>query len=282
MRNLTVKRTKSFVATLVKTKLYIEDPAGDVYIGDCLCRMLGTLKNGEEKTFEITEDAVKIYAISDIISKDWCNDFYQLPQSNEDIALTGKNRYNLSFGNSFVFDNNDNPQSNANRKKGKKIGLIVIACSAIIGFLIGLWGVNTDSYKEKVFAKENFSITLTEQFSEIEEENFFACYDSNIAAVFVIKESFEEYPDLKSYPLDSYAELVLDSSAPEQQLKNEDGLCYFEYVWLNDAENIVYHYNAYIFKTTDAYWIVNIASPNENYDDLKDEIKTWAKSIVFE
>lgn len=52
MRNLTIKRAKSFVGCLAKMKIYIEDPAaGDTEIGGVSCRRLGELKNGEERPF---------------------------------------------------------------------------------------------------------------------------------------------------------------------------------------------------------------------------------------
>ena len=52
MRNLTIKRTKSFVASLVKMKIYIEDPTSDeIVINNVRCRKIGDLKNGEEKPF---------------------------------------------------------------------------------------------------------------------------------------------------------------------------------------------------------------------------------------
>ena len=50
MRNLTIKRTKSFVACLAKMKIYVEDPtSNEICINNTPCRKLGDLKNGEEK-----------------------------------------------------------------------------------------------------------------------------------------------------------------------------------------------------------------------------------------
>ncbi len=56
MRKLTIKRQKSIVACLMKVKFYIEDRAnGNHNVNGIPCRLLGKLKNGEEKTFEISE-----------------------------------------------------------------------------------------------------------------------------------------------------------------------------------------------------------------------------------
>lgn len=142
MRKLTIERRKTFVACAMKLKVYIEtDGVGELVINGTPCVKLGTLKNGEKQTFEISDKAAKVYAIFDNASKDYCNDFYQLPEGSDDITLSGQNKFNLASGNAYVFDNNDNPEAVANRKKGKRKGTIVlivaIVIGAIVGFLLG-------------------------------------------------------------------------------------------------------------------------------------------------
>ena len=105
MRNLTIHRTKSFVACLATMKVYIEDPnVCDLVINGLPCRKLGTLKNGETKTFEIEDNFAKLFVIIDRFSKGYCNEFYNIPAGTEDIELSGKNEFNLTTGNAFRFD----------------------------------------------------------------------------------------------------------------------------------------------------------------------------------
>lgn len=142
MRKLTIERRKTIVACAMKMKVYIEtDGVGEIVINDTPCVKLGTLKNGETQTYEICEKSVKVFVIADSVSKDYCCDFYQLPEGSEDIALSGQNKFNLSNGNAFLFDNNDNPEAAENRKKGKSKGtiILIVACiiGAIVGFLLG-------------------------------------------------------------------------------------------------------------------------------------------------
>ena len=90
MRHLTIKRNKSFVGCFGVFKVYIEDAVfGDTTIDGVSCRKLGDLNNGEEKTFEIGEGAVKVYVIADQMSKNFCNEYYQLPEGQEDVSLPG-------------------------------------------------------------------------------------------------------------------------------------------------------------------------------------------------
>ena len=50
MRNLTIRRVKSFVASLAAMNVYIEDPmANDLVINGIPCRKLGWIKDGDLK-----------------------------------------------------------------------------------------------------------------------------------------------------------------------------------------------------------------------------------------
>ena len=138
MRNLTIERRKTFVGCAMKMKVYIEDAtSNELVIGGVNCRKLGDVKSGESKTFEVAESSAKVYVIADTLSRNYCNEFYQLPEGSEDIALSGKNYLNPLAGNPFRFDNNDNPEVLENRKKGKRMATIVAICAIVVGFAVG-------------------------------------------------------------------------------------------------------------------------------------------------
>jgi len=123
----------------MKSKVYIETPnVGDLTVNGVPCVKLGELKSGEFKTFEISDNAAKVFVICDSVSKDYCNDFYQLSEGNEDVTLTGRHKFNLANGNAFVFDNNDNPEALENRKRGKRKGSLWLILAIVIGVFVGL------------------------------------------------------------------------------------------------------------------------------------------------
>lgn len=143
MRKLTITRTKSFVGCLIDMQVYIETPnTGSIIINGVNCAKLADLKNGETISVNISDNAAKVFVIADSLSKEYCNDFYQLPEGGEDVTLTGRNRFSLLSGNAYIFDNNDNPEAKANRKKNKRKGgwiiLLIIILSAIGGVIGGL------------------------------------------------------------------------------------------------------------------------------------------------
>ena len=105
MRNLTVRRNKTFVGCAAKIQIYIEDMNSTETIGGIPCRLLGVLKNGESATFPIEDSACKIIASFRGPGKNQFYDYYKLPEGTEDWYLSGKCQFNPGAGNAFLFDN---------------------------------------------------------------------------------------------------------------------------------------------------------------------------------
>lgn len=104
MRKLTIHRQKSFVASLMKVKIYITDPVEcDLEINKQKCRKLGELKNGETKEFDVISGAATVYAIYDTFTQNSCFGKYELPCSDDNITITGKSTLAPKKGNPFVF-----------------------------------------------------------------------------------------------------------------------------------------------------------------------------------
>ena len=287
MRNLTIKRIKSFVACLAKMKIYIEDPnSPDITVNNVPCRKLGDLKNGEEKTFQVEEQALKVFVIADTLSKEYCNEFYLLPEGADDVVLTGKNKYNPANGNAFRFDNNENHEVLINRKKGNRIGIIVISLAILVGAVGGaLIGVSIFSEKKatpKTFTNEGMSITLSDEFKENDVGGYTAVYDSKKVAVFVLKEDFTFVEGFENYTLEQYAKLVITSNnLGDPEVKTVDEVAIFEYEYKNTENNNTYKYFSYVYKADDAFWLVQFAVRDNAVDKYEAKIEEWAKSVKF-
>lgn len=285
MRNLTIKRTKSFVGCLAKLKVYVENPSGDFTINNTLCSKLGELKNGEEKSFPVEEHALKVFVIADKLSKDYCNEFYQLSDGQEDVFLTGQNRFNPANGNAFQFDNNENSSALSNRKRGTRKGLIILILAVIVGAVVGFFAANSffsKTPKEKTFSSNGMNITLSEEFKETTVKKYTVAYDSKKVAVFALKEPFALVDGFEDYTLDQYADLVIQSNglSPSQK-KTDNGLIWFEYDFDNPENNNTYRYSTYVYKANDAFWIVQFATLKSNFEKVSQEIAVWAKSVTF-
>ncbi|MCH5197784.1 MAG: hypothetical protein J1E34_02655 [Oscillospiraceae bacterium] len=287
MRNLTIRRTKTFVACLAKLKVYIEDPAStELTINNIPCRKIGELKNGEEKTFQIDESEAKVFVIADKMSKNFCNDYYQLPYGQENIFLSGKPKYNPASGNAFRFDNNNSPDIAANRKKGTQKGLIILIAAIIVGAVIG-YTISSGLFSSKTpqpktFSSDGISITLTDEFRKSNLGNFTVTFDSKDVAVFALEESFSLVEGFEEYTLEQYADLVIEANGLDSsEIKTSDGLTYFEYEFTNTQTKETYRYFSFVYKTNDAFWMVQFATIDENAEEYFAQITQWAKSVEF-
>ncbi len=287
MRNLTIKRTKTFVGCLAKLKVYIEDASSnELLIKNTPCRKIGDLKNGEEKTFQIGEQKAKVFIIADKISKNYCNEYYQLPEGKEDISLSGKNKFNIFNGNAFQFDNNNSEEILANRKRSSRKGLLVlvlaIVVGAVAGYLISSALLLNQPPVEKIFSSNGLTISLTNEFKKADVEGYTIAYDSKNVAVFALKEEFTLADGLKDYTPEQYAAVAIQANQlSSAQAKTVDGLTYFEYDHTNSETNQTYHYFSYVYKSTDAFWLIQFATLDENANEYAPQIAQWAKSVMF-
>ena len=210
MRNLTIKRESSFVGWLAKSQIYIEDPNGDTKIAGVNCRRLGAVKNGGEETFEIGHESLKVFVISDKLSKDYSNDFYIIPEGDMNIHLSGKCEYNPTTGNAFRFYNNDSGEAGENRKKNSKTGIIVLVVALVVGFIIGFASTILESCVPTEISYSNMTMTVTSDFVEVDNNGFDACFANYDIAIFIDKHSFSDVPELEGYTLTEYGNAIID------------------------------------------------------------------------
>ncbi len=285
MRTLTIKREKRFVGCLVKMKVYIEDPAGnELMIQDIPCRKLGELKNGETGTFSIGEEAAKIFVIADKISKNYCNEFYEISAGQEDVFLSGKNRFNPATGNAFRFNGAATVDMMRSRRKGMYRGSIILCAAIAIGIVggvfIGIHVFSKEKTASKAFSADGMRITLTEDFTSASVDGYTACYDSQDVAILVIKENFSLLDGLEEYSLDQYGNSVLQrNQLSSAELKHDNGLTYFEYDYV--IQNDTYYYFSVVYKADDAFWFMQFVTLKDNAERYSDKLIQWAKSVQF-
>lgn len=288
MRNLTIKREKSFVACLATMKVYIEDPqSGQLMINNVLCRKLGELKNGEEKTFLIENESVKVFVIADKLSKNYCNEYYQIDAGDYDVMLVGRNRLNLANGNAFRFHNNNRSDVIETHKKSSKKGIIVMACAFLVGVLLGLFIINfgrifPKNPSPKVFRADEMEITLTDEFKVKEEDRVLASFNTNEIIVFITKEDFSTYENLREYTVPQYGNIyvrLLGLYDTPVNIDHDNNLVFFTYERTDN--NLTYHNTVFIYKTDEAFFRVQFVTDKKDVEKYKESIFTFAKSVSF-
>ena len=294
MRYLTIKRQKSAVASLCKVKVYIEDYARpELEINGVPCCMLGTLKNGEEKVFEIENNAAKLFAIAGKASKNYCNDFFQLGEGADNVYLSGGNVYNPANGNAFLFNNNETPETKANRRKGSIKGFIILVAVISIGSILGallpklIFGDNDKEIKAtvtiptaKTFVYSDMSITLTDLF--VEKEGNLNCdviYLSANVGVGVTKEPLYTIESYNISSVNDYAYAFIETNGYDSTVMTDGNLTWFDYTAGNN--NITYYYRAYVFGTSDAMWAIQFYTLSDQFASNEAQIAAWAKTVTF-
>lgn len=286
MRKLTVKREKSFVGCAAKIHIYIEDAEGEMTISGVTCRELGEIKNGAEASFEIGEEALRVFAIADKLSKDYCNDCYHLKAGEEDVTLAGECKFNPAAGNAFRFDENDSTEVKEARHTGVRKGLIVLVVSIVIGAVLG-YGITSivleiRNSAEKAFDTGEMTITLTEGFTEEMVTGYDAAFSSNHVNVIAIKEVPEKNSLAHNCTTAEYAQMVIYSNElTDSEVMSDNGLTYFVYDGTAGASGKTYRYHVYVYKTDDAFWLVHFAVNVRKIDKYADNVPKWAASVSF-
>lgn len=279
-RRLTIQRQKSFVASMAAMKVYMEDPInGDLDINGTRCRKLGNIKNGATVTFQVPTNAAKVYVIGDKLSRNFCNDYYPLPAGSEDVVLSGKCQYNPGAGNPFRFDGVTDEAVLKNRKKGNRFGLILIAAAVVIGLIIGFAGGDPNP---QTFTYSGMEITLTDEFERVTVSGYDVAMESSDVAVLALKESFADYPVLEGYTLEQYADLVQQANNHQHYSTTwKSGFLYYEYQ-AKGEDGEMYHYFVTMHKGTDAFWLIQFFTAQEDMIENREDIFEWAASVEFE
>ena len=286
MRKLTIKREKSFVGSIGILKIYIQDNENfDLVISGDNCRMLGEIKNGEEKTFEIENVATKIYAIADKSSRDYCNDLYQLDEGEEDIFLSGKCKFNPAAANAFHFNGNNGNESTANRKKSVTKGAFVLIGAMVFGLLAGYFGMNlilgSGSNKPKEFQVDNMSITLTKDFDQINKSGYRTAFVSRDVSVLVSEDSISASGSILShFTSEEYAKYIMELNNVEGEVKTDGDLVGFSFSG-EDSKGDKYQYYAYVYTHDNVHWMIQFAVRANQAGKYADKIEGFAKSVTF-
>lgn len=163
--------------------------------------------------------------------------------------------------------------------KTAKILILTVVFVLIATSLVGCFGPS-----EKVFSKAGMSITLDSGFNEKEYVSYTVCYDSKNVAIFVLKEEFSLFEsadiDAAALSLNDYAELVIANNSVDADVQTKDGLTYFKYN--NSANGKEYTYSSYVYKTDDAFWLIQFATEQDEFEQNAARIEGFAKSVKFD
>ncbi|MBQ3069355.1 MAG: hypothetical protein IJD01_05370 [Clostridia bacterium] len=285
MRQLTIKRRKVYAACLAKMTVYIEDhQAPEGVLGGLPCRRLGELKNGEEQTFTVSDSAATVFVAPANLTTDRYLERLVIPEGTDDMVLEGQCYINILGGNGFCFDANNNAASAKKRKKSTLLGVLLLIAVGVVSGLVSYFVTSalvSPSTAPKDFSSHGLTITLTDEFSEMEVEGFTAAFDSDHLGVIALREPFYLAAGFSDYSLEEYARLVIEANGLTSEVQTRDGQVVFEYDAFIAEADADYHYVAYVFKSKDAFWTVTFTMLESCAHDHREQIDRYASSVRF-
>ena len=143
---------------------------------------------------------------------------------------------------------------------------------------LGLLEMESASY-----IASGMEIQLPTEFQALEGTGYTVCYEASTAAVFALRESFDLAEGVADLTLAEYADLVrvANASKSPSEVKEEEGLMLIEYTFFVESQNEDYVYLTTMFKTSDAFWMIQFACRAENYETYRPHFIKWAKSVTF-
>jgi hypothetical protein len=117
---------------------------------------------------------------------------------------------------------------------------------------------------------------------ETEIEGYTTCFDSSTVAVYVLKEDFSLMVGFEDYTLDQYADLVMQAnSVRNPQRTDAEGLTCMKYSYFNAEKNQEYTYLASLYKSDNAFWMVQFVCKSDDYAEHEAYFIDRAKTVAF-
>lgn len=160
----------------------------------------------------------------------------------------------------------------------KRIGIIVLMMFTLI-----LGGCFNSEVKQKDYSSHGFNIKMDDGMTEKDLATATATYMSDKVVVTALKEEFTllEAIDIdEKSSIEDYAEAVIKNNKADYELKEKDGINYFEYEKTVSGKD--YYYYAVVYKSDDAFWLVNFACEKNNKSEYQEKFFEWAKTVTFD
>jgi hypothetical protein len=126
-------------------------------------------------------------------------------------------------------------------------------------------------------------ITLPENFQAFENARFTGILLNQDVGISFLKEPFQQVPGSEKLTLEEYGHLVIgENGLIGTMLCSEYGLTYFEFLRENQETGDNVAYFAVVYKSADAFWLLQFSTAEEDYERLRPDMERWARSVVFE
>lgn len=169
--------------------------------------------------------------------------------------------------------------SNRAKKIKHVAGIVLLFCMVLS---LAACSVDVRTAEAKTFTSEGMTITLTEGFREKSVSGYTVGYNSSKVGVLALREEFTAIENGASITLEDYAQQVLKNNQDRvsvDKVEQSDGLTYMEYTATSDSRE--YRYFVTMFKSSDAFWLVQFFCKSSEYAEYRSYFVGWAKTVTF-
>lgn len=137
---------------------------------------------------------------------------------------------------------------------------------------------------EKDFSKAGMTITLTNKFVEKDLVTQTAYYESTDAIVTALREGFDIFQQSgidSNITVKQYAELCITVNNLSGVTADENEK-YAHFSYEKQVNGQDFSYEAYCFRTDDAFWLIQFACHTKNLSKMTSVFEKYANSVKFE
>lgn len=160
----------------------------------------------------------------------------------------------------------------------KNIKLLVLVLLVVV-----IAGCSLLKDKTKTYTQNGISVTMNDGFTLKELDNVTVYLEGEDAIFTALKENFTTLEPLgitSESNLQNYAKAVIEANSLTSSIKEKDGVTYFTYT--KEVNNNNFYYLATVYKSKDAFWLINFACEAKNKDTFEPRFIEWAKTVTFE
>lgn len=153
----------------------------------------------------------------------------------------------------------------------------------VIALFCSLFLVTSCKAKEKVFSESGITVTLTNKFKELDNQNFDVCYVSSKIGFAAIGDSKTDL-DMGDNQVEEYLSkvLVVNKKTDNVELFEEDDVKFYYSIYEASAEGKTFRYLIVAKEGKDKYYTINFWTLLDDFNKYKDELFKYAKTIVVE
>ncbi len=266
--------TKNVSADLINLTLSYDKASGKVELdGDIMMDESERMEFGADATFKVTADEIAFK----MISVSAMGETFTFDDKNE-ISVTIKALTEIPAMPADAKDivtltEEELADMIAGVEGSDWLGWIADSLGGIFG------GTAMEDYNIHFVDELTFNLPGDYESFDVESLGYTAGFTTDEELVLVLREDAALFDNFDDITVMDYAELVLkNNGSPADEIQSEGWLTLFEY---DTAEG--FHYMVFLYKSEEAFWVVQHASATESFDEaMREEACGIAGSVSFD